>query len=137
MSETDHLLDNIGHELDELIAIKVFGQERPPWDDHKDNHIDLVINGVWFCLPDYYDGDRCLWEPFHFSLIMEKAWLIIEKMESMGYNPLIEKGRYGPDPELWCASFWKEGDDSQLACASTPAHAVCLAALHEVEKEDE
>ncbi len=140
MSDLDHLLRNIvGRELDELIAVKIFGQERPPLGEHETDHIYQILNGVWFCLPDYYGKGTCLWKPFHFSLIMDKAWLIIEKMEDMGYNPMVEKGRYELDTEWWCASFWKNGErtSGKLACASTPAQAVCWAALDTVEEKTE
>ncbi len=137
MAGLEHELHEVGHELDEIIAIRVFDQACPPLLMHHPGHISLIEEGVWFCLPDYYQGDLCLWEPLHFSKLMVHAWTLVEQMESMGYFPMLEKGRYREEKELWCAAFKNDakGRGSVLACADTPAHALCLAALQVVKRK--
>jgi hypothetical protein len=127
-------LPAVGHELDELIAVKVFYHPKPLKDDHPPDHIDIVWYGalsVWFCLPSYDDGDNCLWEALHFSADMRWAWKVVERMEELGFFPLIEKSSHASGKDIWCALFKKYPRDINgvLACASTPAHAICLAAL--------
>ena len=122
-----------GPELDSLVAEFVMGETKPT-ETHRD-HIDLVLHGHgWFCLPDYYRGDICEWEPQPYSTSWRMAGEIINYLLLDGY-----KFDCGIDDENFYARFHTADEKTVYvgwAYRGVPgeelAAAVCKAALKAV-----
>lgn len=128
-------LPKAGFKLDEEIAWEIFGQPRPPEDHHSPDHIDAVTFGVWFCIPDFFEDDKCCWDVLPFSTKIEYAWKVIEEMEKRDLEPFLEKNPVN-NRNLWVAGFKPAGQPyvRLVAAASEPAHAICLAALEATKR---
>lgn len=145
---------NPGRELDAFIAEKVMG-----W-----TIIDRVKMGwgkgpvVWDTGQDPEDEHSSpTYQDFRPSERITDAWLVVDKLAGGNYPFILTQDRYGGTYSggIWLASFGvfmeeyergPRGDDGDavsywanpgLICAGkTPAHAICLAALRVVNREN-
>lgn len=118
----------LGLPLDTLIAAHVF-LERIPTDTHP-FHLDIVRSGEsWCCLPEYDEGDLCIWKPWPYSTADIWGIAVVQKMRERGYEVEI----FGQGS--WTVVFTSDGQDF-VSSAQTFSLAVCRAALKAVTEKD-
>ena len=109
-----------GYETDCLVAEYVMRKPKPGL-THEPDHIGLIDAGSWYCLPDYYDGDRCEWTPHAFSSNISFAWMLVMQFDRYTICSALDNMNY-------CAL----GADLVGAYGETPAIAICRASLRVV-----
>lgn len=131
-------------ELDALVAEKVMGMWREPWNDesahwwqkHSDGtskmHANVNLLGSWTshfnALPK-------------FSTTLDAAWLVVEEMRRRGWDFILEvvhdKSRIHPKAGIFDAQFSSRDGEGQAYTDDTPSRAICLAALKALQVEIE
>lgn len=116
-------------ELDRLIATLVFGEpEPPPFPQHNPAHLYVIYSGrAWYCFPDYYKGDKCIWEPFQFSREDRHAIAVYQHMLAREFTAEV----FGDKPDSHTVVFTKN-EINYWSQAETFPLAVCRAALKAV-----
>lgn len=138
MNESDIDSLGFGSELNELIAIEIMGEERP--DDVHDSHLDILMHGAsWYCLPEFEEGDECLWSAVPYSSEWKHMGNLIEKIlddnwwSDIGGDFFLENWQ---DNEWVCCNRAPGSRKERwtlvpvfYAVGKTPMLAVCRAAL--------
>lgn len=77
-----NILTLSGRQLDELVAEYVMGEKKPTY-QHAPDHLYEIdsLNGNWYCLPEYDDGDKCHWHPKPFSTHFQYTSRILKVLE--------------------------------------------------------
>lgn len=153
-----------GRELDAIIAEKVMGWTQcdplAKWDrwEYGDPGDDWTVVSEEWCRGDGFPERGHYRSPIpRYSTSIGDAWTVVEKLDEGRYPFILTQDRYGGTYSggIWLASFGvfmdeyergPQGDDGDavsywaspgLICAGkTPAHAICLAALQVVNREN-
>ena len=130
MTRDEILAMEPGPELNELVALKVFGQPRPMY--VHEPHIEPIWNGHWVCSPDYDEGDVCNWKARDFSGDIAAAWQVVEKMVGSHYcDWTLDMTWYdGPNYTM----RFLHADATYEGFGMTAPEAVCKASLLAVEE---
>ncbi len=111
-----------GLETDALVSDKVFGKPfRKPTHGPCCTCQVCGYNNDWDC--------QCGW-----SEEIDRAWEIVEKLDSPDLFIALETGTCAEQHVWWC-TFWDGDERHYSAAASTPQLAICRAALKTVEGE--
>lgn len=86
-----------GDELDRRVAELVEGTPGPD-EDHDDGHVMTAVHsrgGFWRCLPEYEEGDECVWKPLPFSRSIAAIWKVVTDPRfgiDAGWHWLVRQG---------------------------------------------
>jgi hypothetical protein len=120
-----------GDELDRRVADQL---EPVPGPDeaHDDGHIMSAVSspgGCWRCLPEYEEGDVCVWKPIRFSRSIAASWKVVTDPKfgaDAGWHWLVRQGA----AEGWTVEITKLGEagerlDEVSAFGPTAEVAIC------------
>jgi hypothetical protein len=117
-----------GRELDTIVAERVMG-----WINC--GQLGNEWGGQWGGCPPYWSqyGDRCLLIP-SYSTDIAAAWLVVEKLRTEGLHLQMNDTLSAYRARFFTVAStvkWDQesADGAYYQFASTPAHAICLAAL--------
>ena len=130
MTRDEILAMEPGPQMNELIAVKVFGQGKPPY--VHEPHIDPRWDGHWVCCPSYGEGDVCHWEARDFSGDIAAAWPVVEEVSAIPNT--IEAARHAANTRFM---FLWEQDAVWAMTAKEAAEFICKAALLAVMEADD
>lgn len=120
-------------ELDALVAEKVMGMWREPWNDEPDHwwqrhsdgtskmHASVKLLGAWTCHSNSLPK---------FSTKLDAAWLVVEEMRRKGWATGIEALVVEPGPSYYAVVCGRGSSDGAIHVRDESApRAICIAAL--------